>query len=441
MIPGETTIAELARLNGHHATTAKVDQRDAGESLVGPRLVVTSLADVIARPIDWLWEGWIARGKISVLGGHPGDGKSTLAASIAATLSCSGTFPDGSGAAFGRTLFLLAEDALDDTLKPRLLAHGADCSAVFAIEAVREPGGSDRLFSLARHLDQLEEFITANEIALLVIDPITSFMTGSDRNSEGDVRDLLTPLSKMADRTGVAVIAIMHVGKSSDPGRRAVQRLLAATAFGAIARSVLMIAPVPNGEEGRKVLGVVKTNMSAKPDPLEWSRPLDGPIVWHGVSAYDPEESVRGAPVAPKEMAEEFLREQLKGGSVAATIMMHRAKEEGISLTTLRRAKEEMRVVSEKTPGRKDGGWYWRLPIGQTNEKMLTPSNRELSIFSAGVEQQPPATSNVVQISPNPGKILTQIGIEHLPGAIATGEDAHPSIKGGEHLLDEDDFV
>lgn len=204
-------------------------------------LILTSLADVVATPTTWLWHGWLAAGKVHIIGGHPGDGKSTLATQKAATLSRGGNWPDGTQAPLARTLFLLAEDGLEDTLKPRLDQHGANSEMVFALKAVREPNGSETPFNISRHLPLLEAAIASNEIDLVVIDPITSFMPKSDRNAEGDVRDVLTPLGMLADRTGVAILAVMHVGKPSGTSRRPLQQLLGATAFGAIARLVWKI--------------------------------------------------------------------------------------------------------------------------------------------------------------------------------------------------------
>jgi putative DNA primase/helicase len=94
---------------------------------------VRSLADVESRAIDWLWPGWLARGKLHLLAGHAGDGKSTLAAAFAAIGSTGGTWPDGTQAPQIRTLFVLGEDSAEDTLKPRLAQHGADMDQTFFV--------------------------------------------------------------------------------------------------------------------------------------------------------------------------------------------------------------------------------------------------------------------------------------------------------------------
>ncbi len=345
---------------------------DGGAGMGGARLIIKTLADVEARPVDWLWRGWLARGKVHVLGGHPGDGKSTLTTVLAATLSTGGHWPDGTAAPRGRTLFLLAEDGLDDTLRPRLDWHGADVSQVFAIEAVREPDGSDRPFDLARHLPLVERAIRELGIDTLVIDPLTSFMPKSDRNAEGDVRDLLTPLGALAEKTHVAIVCIMHVGKPSGSNRRPLQQLLGATAFGAIARLVWMVAPVsPDARETRRVLAVVKSNLAMKPAAQEWSIDGEGlPIMWHGESQHDIAELLGGGGKGLRlDEAAEFIREQLKDGPLRSDELARRADAAGISISTRRRAYATLGVEAWKEQGVRDGPWYSGLP-GQ-KEKMF----------------------------------------------------------------------
>lgn len=410
-------------------------------ALHGPGLVITSLADVRAAPVDWLWRRWLARKKLHILGGHAGDGKSTLTAALAAILSTAGTLPDGTPAPRLRTLFLLAEDALDDTLRPRLDAHGADVTQIMAIEAVREPDGSDRAFSIARHLPELETEIKRRGIDALIIDPVTSFMPGADRNGEGDVRDVLTPLGKLAERTGVAVIAIMHVGKPNGTQRRPLQQLLGATAFGAIARVVWMVAPVPDDETGaRRVLGVVKSNLAMKPDPIEWSRSEDGPIVWHGASTHRLDDLLGGQASAPRDNAAGFLAETLKGGSLPANDVLALAKAAGIADVTLSRAADAMHVHRFKEQGIRNGRWFWKLPNGEptrdTDEsgdsgdsgeddhpapesKMITPKDDQVIIFDS---------SHIF------GKMITRTDGDHLPRNAEDDQDDHLTPLSGDHL-------
>jgi energy-coupling factor transporter ATP-binding protein EcfA2 len=328
-----------------------------------PVLLVRSLADIQPRAISWLWPRWLARGKVAVLGGHPGDGKSTLTAAFAATLSRGGTWPDDSAAPQGKTLFLVAEDAPDDVLRPRLDRHRADPTQISVIDAVAE-GGRERLFNMAQHLPLMEELIAREGIALVVIDPLTSFMPNSDRNGEGDVRDLLTPLGKMAERTGAAILCIMHVGKPNGTSRRPVQQLLGATAFGAVARTVMMIAPVSDEQtETRRVLGMVKSNLAMRPLGLEWSMDGEGlPIAWHGVSSKNIDELLGGGVrVRPRDEAEVFVREALAPGPMLKTELSERARVAGISGKTLERGIKAVGPYLWKQGGMKHGPWVQSL--------------------------------------------------------------------------------
>lgn len=263
----------------------------------GPSLIIKPFTAIETRPIDWLWKSWLARRKTTLLAGVEGDGKTTVAACVAATLAAGGTWPDGTPAPPGRVLFLVAEDGLDDTIRPKLERHGADLSRVFFVQAVAEPGKGERLFNLAQHLPLLEQSITAYEIDLVIIDPLSSFMPGSNRNDEGEVRDLLTPLTHLADRTNVAVLGIVHIGKPNGTARRASQRLLGSTAFAAIARQVWMVVPVSTAQqETRRLLAVVKSNLALKPPALEWELPgEDLPVTWHGSTERSIDEVLNGS--------------------------------------------------------------------------------------------------------------------------------------------------
>jgi hypothetical protein len=343
------------------------------------RLVVQSLSAVTSQQVEWDWHRWLPRGKFHLLGGYAGDGKSTLLASLAATGSRRGEWPDGTRATrVMRTLFLLGEDSAADTLRPRLELHDADMDQIFVIEAVLDENGRERFFNIDKHLELLEAEIVERGIDWIVIDPLTTIMPGTDRNAEGDTRDALTPLIKLADRRNVTITGVAHVGKSGD-ARRAAQKILGATAFHALARIVWMVAP---DEDERMVLGVVKSNLATKPLSLVWSRDEDGPVAWHGIAEQDVEDLLSGvAPATPRADAEGFLREFLAGGSKWSDEVKCAAKERGISWRTLRRAADAVGVEKQKATGLADGRWYWQLrkgtsttaePQSQTNEVKLS---------------------------------------------------------------------
>jgi len=309
-----------------------------------------------------LWPRWLARGKIHLLGGHAGDGKSTLVTALAALGSRGGTWPDGTQAPQLRTLFVLGEDSAEDTLRPRLALHEADMHQTFFVETVLDESGKQRFFNVSKHLDLLEAQILEHHIDLIVIDPLTTVMPGTDRNAEGDTRDALTPLVKLAERCNVAIIGIAHVGKPTGTTRRAAQKILGATAFHAMARVVMMIAPV---DAELLALGVVKSNLAPKPQSLLWSRDHDRPISWHGEAEEAVDDLLSSAvPGTRLADAEAFLWEFLTGGMKKALEVEHAATAAGISKSTLRRAAEVIGVMKWKDT-RHNAPWYWRLPDSQ----------------------------------------------------------------------------
>jgi hypothetical protein len=353
------TVAELERL------VAQTPQAEIRPPIpTGPRLITRKLSDVAPEQVTWLWEGWLPRGKLSLLGGHPGDGKSTLTTALAATLSTGGAWPDGSQAPLGSTLFLLAEDALGDTVRPRLDQHGADVERIEAVEMIRHEDGREQIFSLSEHLEMLEERIMEMGAALLVIDPLSDFLTSRNRNDDGDIRDVLTPLGKLAERCNVAILGIMHIGKPGAVRKRPLQTFMGSTAFGAVARQALLVHPIPEGE--RKLLAVIKSNVAVFPRPLEWSRPLDSAIIWHGQSQHSVEVLLDGGGVdaAPtqREIAGQFLKQVLVDGPMPSRIVRETASERGISETTLNRECQSLGITYRKVGGSRESPWYMGLP-------------------------------------------------------------------------------
>ena len=331
------------------------------------RIVPLDLRAIEPEAVRWLWPGWLARGKLHILGGHPGDGKSTLAIAVAANLSTGGSWPDGGRAPLGRALIMPAEDGIADTVIPRLREHHADTARV-AVATTMDDAGRERLIDLTRDISALEEVLVANQYDLLVIDPLTGYMPGSDRNAEGAVRDILTPLAAMADRTGTALLAIMHVGKPSGISRRPLQQLLGATAFGAVARLVWMTAPAPGETDGpeRRALGVVKSNLAERPRALEWSRDRDAAIQWHGDASASIEALLRESGVEPKRLprddAREFLLDLLgDGGPLLATDIQEAARVEGIAWRTVRRAADGLPIAKRKVTNAGQAHYFWEL--------------------------------------------------------------------------------
>jgi hypothetical protein len=345
---------------------------DEGEPTPSRRAVVQSLADIQARPIDWYWRGFLARSMLTIFGGYAGDGKSTICAALAAVFSTGGLLPDGTRAPRLNSLFLSAEEDPQYALKPRLTLHRADHSRIFTMRGTRLGDDETRWTNLKTDIPLIRAVVAAHEIGIIWIDPITSYLPGSDRNSEGDIRDGMSGLNRLMEDTGVAVVGVAHVGKGDGAGRRTEQRLLGSTAITALARTVWMMTNLPDEHQPdaeadtpadkRKVFGVVKANYAIPPPSLALVRPLDGPITWLGRSPISIAEAfdTRSEPGAKTRNAEDWLADRLAGGARPSREVETAAKDAGFSVATLRRAKAALNV----TASRDRDQWYWRLPPG-----------------------------------------------------------------------------
>lgn len=335
-----------------------------------PALQWVSMRDVEEEEVKWLWPGWIPKGMFTILGGYGGDGKSTLMASLIGAFTAGSALPDGAIAPFTNVAMLCAEDDLSRAVKPRLRLHNADMERVITLTGMVGEGRDARWLDIRRDMEQLTYVIRQAQIGLLLIDPLTSFTPNADRNNEGDVRDALQPLLQLAEACDVAVVGIMHIGKSTD-NRPAQMKLLGSTAFTALARSVMMVAQIPDEQQPQdvdatgkqKVLEVVKSNYAVAPPPLLFSRGLDQPLTWHGASAIGVRDCYSGATRGPepeeRKDAETFLREYLADGPRPSKDVMAEAKLLGLNEKAVRRAKERINVVAFRPLA--SGHWEWRV--------------------------------------------------------------------------------
>ena len=192
----EAVIAQVLGQPDRTEFTEREDQSD-----VVDRPVVQSLSSVSRERVSWVWDRRIARRKLNIVAGEPGEGKSTLTLDVAARITRGATWPDGGLAPQGSVLLLSAEDGLGDTIAPRLDAAGADSSQVHALTSVRSIDGKDRHLDLSRDLPQLEAAIRQVRPLLVVIDPLSAYLGKTDTWKDSEVRSLLSPLAAMAVST------------------------------------------------------------------------------------------------------------------------------------------------------------------------------------------------------------------------------------------------
>jgi len=360
--------------------TKAIAEDVAAEALEVPALagspVLVQLADVRPESVQWLWPGRIALGKLTLIAGDPGLGKSFLTLDIAARVTRGTPWPDDRGTpnAAGGVVLLGAEDGLADTIRPRLDAAGADVSRIVALQAVKvhdtETGAESSVpFCITADLPALEQAIKRTTgCRLVVIDPITAYLGAVDSYKNAEIRAALAPLANLAEQYNVAVVAVTHLRKSDGP---AVYRAMGSLAFTAAARSVWAITK-DKDDPTRRLMLPVKNNLGADVMGLAYriqatSDPGDVPVV-----AWEPNPVELSADDAlsqdsdrtERDDAADFLREVLAAGSVKAKEVFKQAREAGISERTLRRAQRALGVKPTRAGYGGGGSWVWGLPAG-----------------------------------------------------------------------------
>lgn len=337
-------------------------------------VILTRASDLQITPIIWLWRDWLACGKLHLLAGAPGQGKTTIALSLAATVTSGGHWPDGSRCPVGSALVWSGEDDPADTLAPRLKAMGADMDRVYFVSGARVDG-EEQPFDPARDLIQLAAAVERiGDVRLIVVDPIVSAVAG-DSHKNTEVRRAMQPLVDMAAAAGAAVVGITHLSKGT-AGRDPTERVTGSIAFAAVARAVLMAAKVGGADgEDRRILVRSKSNNGPDNGGFVYSLEQTEAIPGVQASAVRWGEAIEGTARellaesetdraddddgSAKGRAEAWLIELLAGGAISSKQVQSDAKEAGLSWATVRRAADSLNVARIKDGLR--GGWYWRI--------------------------------------------------------------------------------
>lgn len=329
-------------------------------------------ADIPAVPTRWLWEKWIPVGRLLILAGAGGCGKTTLAMSLAATVSNGSIWPDGTVCKnAGNVLLWSGEDGIADTVIPRLIAADANLNRINIIEGRSGSDGRTRAFNPATDFDLLNAVAERiGNVALVILDPLISLIRG-DMHRANDVRRELQCVVEFAERHNSAVIGITHLSKGARQGS-AVDQVIGSQAFSALARTVLIAAKSPNSET--RALIRAKSNLSEnrggitymvepiligediETTRLQWGEVLDGE------AEFIYSELVKSSASPSKSAIEHactFLCETLGDGPLQATEIEHRSEAAGISRATLRRAKKLLGITTTKIG--MDSGWMWQL--------------------------------------------------------------------------------
>ena len=252
----------------------------------------TPLSEIETQPIAWLWENRIPQGKITLLEGDPGMGKSLLAIDIAAHVSTGRPMPGDSTGKIGNVILIAPEDGAADTIKPRVAAAGGDLSRIHLLNTVESLDVTDvkklklyqKPFSLAKNLFDLEQTIIQTKAILVVLDPLTAVLGHNiDSSRDQGIREIFTPLALLAERTNCAFLIVRHLKKGSSDNL--LYRGAGAIGIIAAARTCLTIFYDP-ADEKKRVLAVTKSNLAEPPKNLSYQVvPIESiapHIQWHG---------------------------------------------------------------------------------------------------------------------------------------------------------------
>ena len=355
------TVANLVAK--HLANNPQNEDGEATDQEGSSELQVLSFREIEAKPVAWLWPGRFALGKITLLTGEGGVGKSMLTCDMAARISKGTAFPDGASCQIGDSFFIGSEDGAEDTVRPRLDAAGANVDRVHLIRGPK-PEGEEYAspIDLSRHIGKLDTLLgNYPEAKLVVIDPIMDYLgaaTNSDRAT--DVRRVLSPLRSLAERHQVAIVAMNHLNKA---GKGSKNRSLGSGAFVQVARIELRVCEDPEDAD-RRLLLPVKNNLAAAPGlayRIQSGSNGSGFAVWEEgtveISINEVENEGGSEDRSAIEEAVEWIRGFLSDGAVKAAEAKKQAFKDGIADRTLNRAKKKLGVKTEQ----RERVWWWQL--------------------------------------------------------------------------------
>lgn len=314
------------------------------------KLKLINMQDIDVEEVNWVWYPYIPYGKVTIIQGDPGEGKTSFVLALVALLTNGEPLPEeGTGCMPVSVIYQTAEDGLADTIKPRLLASGADCAKVLVIDE------SDQELTLCD--ERLEQAIIQTDARLIILDPLQAYLgCDVDMHRANEIRPIFKKLCSMAELTGCAVILIGHMNKAQ--GAKSSYRGLGSIDFRAAARSVLLVGRLKENPSIRVVIHD-KSSLAPEGKSIAFELNAEHGFSWKGYCDTTVDELLSGTgSVQTKTMQMESVLREILTGLVPADEIYKRAEELGISERTVKIAKKNLNVLSEKQGDK----WYWKLP-------------------------------------------------------------------------------
>jgi len=322
------------------------------EPEVEPPVPMIRMSEVQEMAVEWLWEPYLPFGKLTILQGNPGEGKTYFAMQLAAACTNRRPLPNMEPLKPFNVIYQTAEDGLGDTVKPRLLEAGADLDRVMVIDDGDKP--------LTLSDKRIERAIRENHARLLIIDPVQAFLGADvDMNRANEVRPIFRRLGEIAQETGCAIILIGHLNKAA--GSQSTYRGLGSIDITAVVRSLLFIGKVKNDPTTR-VLIQEKSSLAPPGKSLAFSLGDGNGFQWIGEYDMTADELLAGVEhtETKAEQAEKLILDLLADGKQMLSADIDKAAaQRGISARTVRTAKQSLgnKLVSERS------GTQWLLSL------------------------------------------------------------------------------
>lgn len=309
-------------------------------------------SNVTETPVDWLWYPYIPFGKVTLLQGDPGNGKSALMTNIIASASTGGQIPDGRKLKKPmHVIYQCSEDGVGDTIKPRLLAAGADCSKVAFLE--------EEMDWLTLNDEKIRRAIADFNTKLLVIDPVQAYLGEADLSNASGMRKMLRQLANWAALYDCAIVLIGHLNKKQ--GSKDLYRALGSIDLVATARSVMEIDR--SEDDDILMLRHIKSSLAPKASNQYFMIAPGRKIEWVEYNEaseehVSPETTRNVKRISKQQIAAEYLNVILANGPMRVSLIHDHFADEDISERTILSTKKELGIQSIK----RDNTWYWQLP-------------------------------------------------------------------------------